>query len=180
MCQSINENNNIFQENENDSDSDDTNNSMDDMIMSSKYQYIDEYEEYEEMDIFDFNIEFVNKITRETRDSIDIISLIVDSMNECYEFNNDIEDYIHQSIDDTINYWTFEDCEKLLYNYGIRKGIKEYTDEYGELDLEKDNWIKCVVYCILKNNMIIRIEEVDENNRDVKKIKSILFKTHNL
>jgi len=46
MCQSINENNNIFQEN--DSDSDDTNNSMDDMIMSSKYQYIDEYEEYED------------------------------------------------------------------------------------------------------------------------------------
>ena len=184
MCQSINinefDNTNDIIYSDNDNDDNDDN---DDIIMSSKYQYIDECEEGEEMeamDIFDFNEDFVNKISRETRVSINNISSLTNDMNECYEFNEDIDDHIHTMIDEAITNWTLEDCERLLYNYGIRKGIKEYTDEFGELDFEEDKSIKCVVYMILKNNMTIRIEEVDENNRDDKKIKTYLLKTHKI
>ena len=68
-------------------------------------------------------------------------------------------------------------CEIVLNEYGIIKGIKEFTDEFGELlNLENDNWIKQVIYVIFTNNMICRIEEVNDENRDVNKIKSYLRK----
>ena len=182
MCQSINinefDNTNdiIYSDNDNDND-------IDDIIMSSKYQYIDEVEEGEEgdaMDIFDFNEDFVNKISRETRVCINNISSLINDMNECYEFNENIDEYIHNMLDEAITNWTLEDCERLLYNYGIRKGFKEYTDEFGECDFEDDNKFMCVIYMILKNNMTIRVEEVDEDNRDDKKIKTYLLKTHQI
>ena len=182
MCQSINQyENNIFEENdteennteENDTEESDTEES--DIINSSKYQYIDIQEEGEEYDIFDFNVDFINKISSHTNN---ILIDFIETLNEDYEFNDDIDDCNHEQMDSMITHYSHKFCERVLNEYGIIKGIKEYTDEFGELDLENDNWIKQVIYMIFKNNMICRIEEVNEENKDINKIKSYITKTN--
>ena len=169
MCQSINqyENNNIEWVQENDVEENN------DLIMSSKYQYIDEDHD-EGFDIFDL---VILSLSRET---FEILFELIEHLNEIYEFNDDIDECNHDHIDDYVSDYSFKFCEKLLYEYGIRKGIKEYTDEFGELDLENENWIKEVVNWIIKNNIICRIEEVNDENRDVEKIKSYLRVTKKL
>jgi hypothetical protein len=165
MCQSINKyENNVFENNENDTIE----------INSSRYQYIDSQEEGEEYDIFDFNVDFIKTLSQH---SFNILYELIESLNEDYEFNDDIDDFKHEQIDNIITGYTNKFCEGVLYEYGIIKGIKEYTDEFGELCLEEDSWIKQVLYIILKNNMICRIEEVDDENKDINKINSYITKT---
>ena len=177
MCQSINqyENNNIIFE-ENDTEESDTEESdtEESYINSSKYQYIDSQEEGEELDFFDFNEDFIRTISSNTNH---ILIEFIDTLNEDYEFNDDIDECNHEQIDSMITHYSNKFCEIVLNEYGIIKGIKEFTDEFGELlNLENDNWIKQVIYVIFTNNMICRIEEVNDENRDVNKIKSYLRK----
>ena len=62
----------------------------------------------------------------------------------------------HERIDSFVCELKQDPCERILYNYGIDKAIRDYDDTYGEIHIE--NFSRKIVYNLIDINLELSVE----------------------
>lgn len=85
----------------------------------------------------------------------------VNELNEEYDNDEDRDDYLRSKIDYFVSNLDSYNIEHYLYQYGFLKSLKEYKDEFGDLNI--DDGLNNVLYIVLKNNIY---DEEDDDDED--------------
>jgi len=82
----------------------------------------------------------------------------VNQLNDEYDDEENRDEYLCSKIDYFVSHLDSHDTEHYIYQYGFLRALKEYKDEFGDINI--DNGLGAILYMILKNN--INDEEEDE------------------
>lgn len=85
----------------------------------------------------------------------------INTLNEEYD-EEDRDDYLRSKIDYFVSHLDSYNIEHYLYQYGFLKSLKEYKDEFGDINI--DDGLNNVLYIVLKNNIYEEEEEDDDED----------------
>jgi hypothetical protein len=88
----------------------------------------------------------------------------INELNDEYDNDEDRDDFLHMKIDYFVSHMTPYDIEHYIYEYGFLKALKEYKDEFGDINIE--NGLGAILYMVLKNNIYDEEEDEDDEDED--------------
>ena len=71
-------------------------------------------------------------------------------------YENQLDKWRHQEIDEFITELSAERCERIVYEFGIHKALKNYKDNFGEIPINDDiDVCKTLTYNIVDDALCV-------------------------